>query len=91
MGACVKCFVDFKVEEVETLSRCDFLPEAFRKELVAILGSENVITDKSEIDCSTVDVWWITRYCMFQGNEFPQVSAVVYPESKESIIAVVNL
>jgi alkyldihydroxyacetonephosphate synthase len=65
-------------------------PESLKSKLENIFGAENVITDQSEMDCQKVDVWWITRYRMFQGKDIPQPYAIVFPENKEQIIELVN-
>jgi len=46
--------------------------EKLRQELAQIVGPGNVVSDQSEIDCQSVDVWWMTRYRMFRGDKFPQ-------------------
>ena len=65
--------------------------ESMKNELKEIFGRENVIYDQSEIDCQKVDVWWITRYRMFQGKDLPQPFVIVFPENKEQIIELVKL
>lgn len=64
--------------------------ELLINDLIKIFGSENVITDQSEIECQKVDVWWITRYRMFHGKDFPEPVAIVFPENKEQIIELVK-
>ena len=64
--------------------------ESLRHELKKIVGAQNVVSDQSEIDCQGVDVWWITRYRMFRGDDFPQPLAIVFPENKEQVAALVK-
>ena len=70
--------------------KVDHCVESLRYELEKIVGAQNVISDQSEIDCQTVDVWWITRYRMFRGNDLPQPLAIVFPENKEQIVELVK-
>jgi alkyldihydroxyacetonephosphate synthase len=60
------------------------------KGLEKIVGTRNVITDKSETDCQAVDVWWITRFLMYRGKNTPQPIAIVFPDNKEQIVSIVK-
>ena len=37
-------------------------------EFEKIVGPEYVVTDQSEKDVQSIDVWWMTRYCFFQQS-----------------------
>lgn len=60
-------------------------------ELEEIVGADNVITDGTEKNCQSIDVWWITRYSKFNDVEFPQPLAIVFPENKKQVSDVVKL
>jgi len=64
--------------------------EKLRQELAQIVGPGNVVSDQSEIDCQSVDVWWMTRYRMFRGDKFPQPLAIVFPENKKQVVKLVK-
>ena len=68
----------------------DHSAESLRDDLKKIVGPDNVVADQSEIDCQGVDVWWITRYRMFRGDDFPQPLAIVFPEDKGQVAALVK-
>ena len=59
--------------------------------LKKIVGVNNLVLDNSEADCQMVDVWWITRYRMFSGNDFLKPLAIVFPENIEQIVSIVKL
>jgi len=62
--------------------------ESVVNELKKIFGEEDVVTDQSEIDCQKVDVWWFTRYRMFQScKDLPQPLAIVFPRNKEQLVS----
>jgi len=72
------------------LKNKDHNAEQLRLELAQIVGKENVVTDQSEIDCQGVDVWWMTRYRMFRGDKFPQPLAIVFPENRRQVVALMK-
>jgi hypothetical protein len=76
-----------KERGVLVLKKTNYKVELLKHELGDIVGKENVVVDQSERDCQSVDVWWITRYCMFKGNKFPRPDVIVFPEDKEQIIS----
>ena len=63
----------------------DARAESLRNELKKIVGAPNVVSDQSEIDCQGVDVWWITRYRMFRGDDFPQPLAIVFLRTRNRL------
>jgi len=67
-----------------------FLKNFFKHELEEIVGAKHVITDQSEIDSQSIDVWWVTRYCFFKSKDFPQPLAVVFPGDKKEIVKLVK-
>jgi len=62
------------------------LTGSMKNELIRIFGSENVVYEKSELDCHKVDVWWVTRYMMFENKEFTKPLVIVFPENKDQIV-----
>lgn len=67
------------------------LDPVLRGEFERILGSDGVVTDPSEIACAQVDVWWITRYEISQGDRLPRCQALVFPHTTAEVAAVVRL
>jgi alkyldihydroxyacetonephosphate synthase len=79
-----------KERGVLVLKKINYKVELLKHELGDIVGKENVVVDQSERDCQSVDVWWITRYCMFKGNKFPRPDAIVFPEDKEQVVKIIK-
>jgi FAD/FMN-containing dehydrogenases len=71
--------------------RLNYFSELFKNELEEIVGKQNVIFDQEELDCNVIDMWWITRYEMFSGNDYPRAWAIVFPEDKYQVARVVKL
>jgi alkyldihydroxyacetonephosphate synthase len=67
------------------------LEASLRDRLEAIVGTDGVVTDASEIDAATVDVWWITRYEFHGEDRLPRPAAIVFPRSREEVQAIVRL
>jgi alkyldihydroxyacetonephosphate synthase len=65
--------------------------QLFLYELRDIVGDDNVYTDSVEKKSQALDVWWITRYSMFNDIEVPEPLAIVFPENKKQVMAVVKL
>ncbi len=61
-------------------------------EFEKIVGPEYVVTDQSEKDVQSIDVWWMTRYCFFQqSNEnYPQPAVIVFPENTDQVRKIVQ-
>jgi alkyldihydroxyacetonephosphate synthase len=71
--------------------KTDVTKEILRCELETIVGPENVITDQTEIDVQSLDVWWVTRFWLFSEFAFPNPSAIVFAENKEQVVKLVEL
>lgn len=71
--------------------KISYTNQLFIYELADIVGQGNVYTDEMEIKSQELDVWWITRYSMFNNVEIPEPLAIVFPENKEQIIKIVKL
>jgi len=67
------------------------LDDALRRELEAIVGPDGVVTDATELDAASVDVWWVTRYEFHGGDRLPRPTAMVFPRSREEVQAIVRL
>ncbi len=50
----------------------------------------HVVTDRTEIDCATVDVWWMTRFQFHGQDRLPRPSAIVFPASRDEVAAIVR-
>jgi alkyldihydroxyacetonephosphate synthase len=72
------------------MKKSGFLEKNQWYELEKIVGSEYVITDQSEKDVQSIDVWWMTRYCFFQQNKFPQPLVIVFPENTQQVKKIVQ-
>jgi len=70
--------------------KTDYLKKFLQHELEEIVGAEYVVTDQAEIDCQSIDVWWVTRYRFFKGTDFPQPSAIVFPGNKQEVVRLVK-
>jgi alkyldihydroxyacetonephosphate synthase len=81
----------------ELLSLDQSLPDpptldvTLRRDLEAIVGADGVVTDATEIDAATVDVWWVTRFEFHGGDRLPRPTAIVFPRSREEVQAIVRL
>jgi len=71
--------------------KTDYLKKFLKYELEEIVGADHVVTDQSEIDCQSIDVWWVTRYWFFKGTGLPQPFAIVFPGNREEIVRLVKL
>ncbi len=71
--------------------KIDYLNQLFLHELAKIVGQENIFTDEMEIKSQSLDVWWITRFGMFNEVELPEPLAIVFPQNKDQVAAVVKL
>ena len=67
------------------------LDDATRAALEAIVGADGVVTDRSEIDAAAIDVWWITRYQFHGEDRLPRPQAIVFPTTRDEVVAVVKL
>jgi len=67
------------------------IQERVCNELRTIVGVEGVLTDQAEVDCASVDFWWITQHALLQGSCLPKPLAVVYPTSREEVVRIVAL
>ena len=65
--------------------------QLFLYELADIVGEENVVTDTMEKKSQSLDVWWITRYSMFNEIAVPEPLAIVFPESTAQVVKIVKL
>lgn len=70
--------------------KTDFTGEMLTYELGSIVGPENVITDQAEMDAQSLDVWWVTRFWLFSGFDFPKPSAIVFVENKEQVVKLIK-
>jgi alkyldihydroxyacetonephosphate synthase len=68
----------------------ELFTELLRHELETIVGPDHVITDEAEIDAQTLDVWWVTRFWKFSEHEFPKPFAIVFPESTDQVVRIVQ-
>ncbi len=64
--------------------------ELLRHELTTFVGEEHVITDEAEIDVQSLDVWWVTRFWKFSDHEFPRPLAIVFPDTTEQVVRIVQ-
>lgn len=71
--------------------KISYLNQLFLYELSDIVGKDHVYTDDMEMKSQSLDVWWITRYGMFNDVELPEPLAIVFPESTEQVAAIVKL
>ncbi len=62
-----------------------------RSALEAIVGPDGVVTDRSEMDAAAIDVWWITRYQFHGEDRLPRPQAIVFPTTRDEVVAVVKL
>lgn len=73
------------------LNKIPHISQSLIKKLEKIVGSQNIITDQSEIYCQIIDVWWITRYRMFKKDDLPKPLMIIFPESKDQVGKLVRL
>jgi alkyldihydroxyacetonephosphate synthase len=59
-------------------------------ELESIVGPENVVTEPSEMIAQMADVWWMTRFLLSTGVEFPRPFAIVFPADRHEVIKLVQ-
>jgi alkyldihydroxyacetonephosphate synthase len=67
-----------------------YFSEMQKYELERLVGPENVLTDEAEIDAQALDVWWVTRFWRFTGLDYPRPSAIVFPESTQQVVQLVQ-
>ena len=67
------------------------LDASTRSALEAIVGTDGVVTDRSELDAAAIDVWWITRYQFHGQDRLPRPQAIVFPSTRDQVVAVVKL
>ena len=73
------------------MTTAKYLSTLLVHEMEGIVGVGNVISDPFEIECATVDVWWITRYLAEQpGDWLPKPEAIVFPASTAEVSRLVS-
>src|SRR5665647_478138 len=74
------------------MTSAGYMVALLKHELESIVGVENVCTDVFEIECATVDVWWVTRYLAEKSGEWlPKPDAIVFPATTSEVARVVVL
>jgi alkyldihydroxyacetonephosphate synthase len=61
-----------------------------RDALESIVGRDGVVTDRTELDAVSVDVWWVTRYQFHGEDRLPRPQAIAFPRSREEVVSLVK-
>lgn len=61
-----------------------------RTHLQGIVGADGVVTDRTEIDAAAIDVWWVTRYQFHGEDRLPRPAAIVFPRTRDDVVAIVK-
>ena len=61
------------------MAKTEFLEKYLLYELEDIVGEENIVVDRAEMDAQSLDVWWVTRFLLSKETEIPKPLAIVFP------------
>jgi alkyldihydroxyacetonephosphate synthase len=72
------------------VAKTEFLEKYLLYELEDIVGEENIVVDRAEMDAQSLDVWWVTRFLLSKETEIPKPLAIVFPRSTQEVVRLVK-